>query len=82
MTRTRYHNPLLDKKIHHLDPHQDVRDRKCDIAANQYLRDQLRGKRKPRRRRKPIIRRGLAAMAYDTYQGELPPPVLIPRSRN
>jgi hypothetical protein len=80
MTHIRYTNPLFNTTIHHLDPQKDVRDRKCDAAANQYLRDQPRGKRKPRRTKR-IIRKGLAAIAYDTYQGELPTSVLIPRSK-
>jgi hypothetical protein len=78
MIRIHYHNPLSTGKIHHLDPQQDYRDRKSDIAANQFLQDQPKPKLKPRRT-KPVIRRGLAAMAFDSYQGELPEPVLIPR---
>ncbi len=80
MTRIRYHNPL-DTKIHHLDPQREVRDRKCDRAANQFLRDQPKARRKPRRRKR-TIRKGLVAIAFEAYQGELPPSVLIPRSKN
>jgi hypothetical protein len=80
MTRIHYLNPLSNSKIHHLDPQQDFRDRKSDIAANRYLRDQPKQKTKPRRK-KPTIRKGLAAIAFDAYQGELPAPVLIPRDR-
>ena len=78
MTRIRYANPL-HTRIHHHDPQRDVADRKCDIAANRYLRDQPKARRKPRRTKR-IIRKGLADMAYDTYEGKLPSTVLIPRS--
>ena len=75
-----YRNPL-HTNIHHDKPQRDVADRKCDRAANRYLRDQPRATRKPRRT-KSIIRKGLAAIAADEFQGELSGPVLIPRARN
>jgi hypothetical protein len=78
----RYINPL-NTRIHHEDRQLERRDRECDLEANRYLRDQPRRRPAKPRRRKPINRRGFVGVVYDAYQGgELPPPVLIPRSRN
>jgi hypothetical protein len=79
----RFLNPSITE-VHHLDPQKEAHDRKCDRAANRYLRDQPKARHKPRRQKR-IIRKGLAAIAFESYQGtsqELPPPTLIPRSKN